>query len=147
MTLLVITLINTSFALAPVIKEFVVLIPEVILSTHMPQDVLQAMILVESGTLGSEAYNKNEPQAKGILQIWPCMVKDVNRILGYEKYTLEDRLDDKKAIEMFWVYQIYYNPEMNTDKMARIWCGGPDGHLQDCTLPYLKLVKSKLASS
>ena len=109
-----------------------------------PSDWLKAIIWVESGDQGKNAYNKYEPQAKGLLCQWPILVHDVNRILGYHKYSLNDRLNDKKAIEMFWIYQNYYNPEMNLEKMARIWCGGPDGHLQSCTLSYLELVKKAL---
>lgn len=46
----------------------------------------------------------------GWLQITPIMVKDANRIVGYDKYTLEDRLDKDKSIEMFNVIQDEYNP-------------------------------------
>ena len=109
-----------------------------------PQEVLQAIIYIESGNGGAGVYNRNEPQAVGILQIWPIVVRDVNRIIGYEKYRPKDRLNNKKAKEMFWIYQKYYNPSLNPDKMARIWCGGPDGAEQDCTLSYLRLVKHRL---
>lgn len=104
---------------------------------------LEAIAEVESGK-GQITYNPNEPLAAGKLQQYPIFVKDVNRILGYEKYTLADRLDDKKAEEMFWIYQNYYNPEMNFEKMCRIQCGGPDGHKQSCTTDYYNLVKTKL---
>jgi len=123
-----------------------IIFPPVITRTYSPNDWLKAIIWVESGNDGAGAYNRNEPQAVGKLQEWPIMVKDVNRILGYDKYTLADRLDDKKSEEMFWVYQNHYNPRMDAEKMARIWCGGPDGHLQNCTLPYLRLVKNYLYS-
>jgi len=120
--------------------------PNPIVYTFSPQNWLDAIIWVESGNKGVGAYNRNEPQAKGKLQIWPILVRDVNRILGYKKYTLNDRLNSKKSEEMFWIYQNYYNPEMNFEKMTRIWCGGPDGYLQDCTLFYLRLVKLRLNS-
>jgi hypothetical protein len=110
----------------------------------LPSEVLKAIIWVETGNKGKGAYNRNEPLAVGILQEFPIIVRDVNRILGYRKYKLEDRLNPVKAIEMFWIYQKYYNPEMNLEKMCRIWCGGPDGDHQKCTLPYLNLVKTKL---
>lgn len=137
-------LINTLTGFAPVIKEFVIISPTPMYVTHNPQAVLQAMIYIESGNKGNEAYNPNEPQAVGVLQIWPIFVEDINRIVGYEKYSLNDRLDENKSIEMFWIYQKYYNPEMDTDKMCRIWCGGPDGCEQDSTLEYLHLVRTKL---
>lgn len=142
--LAVFMLTNVPVKSTRIMPEFEIKVPEAIYYTVTPQDMLQAMIWVESGNKGKDAYNPNEPQAAGKLQIWPIMVKEVNRILGYNKYTLQDRLDDKKAEEMFWVYQKYYNPDLDLDKMARIWCGGPDGHLQDCTLPYLNLVNKAL---
>lgn len=116
----------------------------VIVYPGTPEDWLQAIIFIESGNDGKNAYNKYEPEAKGLLCIFPIVVEDVNRILKEDRYILEDRLDDEKSIEMFWIYQRYYNPEMDFEKMCRIWCGGPDGYLQDCTLEYLELVKVRL---
>lgn len=110
----------------------------------LPKEVLLAIIWVESGNDGKGAYNREEPWAVGILQEWPILVRDVNRILGYKKYTYADRKNDTKAIEMFWIYQKYYNPEMNLEKMARIWCGGPEGDHHKQTLSYLQLVKTRL---
>ena len=134
-------LVNVPVILAPESGGIFIIVNNTIKYTRTPQDWLQAMIQVESGDKGSRAYNPKEPQAVGILQIWPITVRDCNRILGYKKYTLKDRLNDKKSIEMFWVYQKYYNPKLDPYKMARIWCGGPDGHKEDCTLEYLQRVK------
>lgn len=61
--------------------------------------------------------SRNQPTAVGktqdlgILQITPVYVRDVNRIIGEEKYTLEDRLCPEKSREMFEIYQRNYNPE------------------------------------
>ena len=134
-------LVNIPVIIAPESGVVTIIVSNTVKRTYTAQDWLQAMIQVESGDIGSSAYNPNEPQAVGILQIWPIMVKEVNIILGYKKYTLKDRLNNKKSIEMFWVYQNYYNPEHNPDKMCRIWCGGPTGDKKDCTLGYLQLVK------
>jgi hypothetical protein len=112
--------------------------------TFTPQEALEAIIWVESGNNGAGAYNRSEPEAAGILQQFPIFVRDVNRIIGYEKYSLDDRYNDTKAIEMFWIYQNYYNPEMNIEKMARIWCAGPDGYKQNCSLSYWRLVNNRL---
>ena len=147
LVILVLLLINLPLLFAPSGGFILMISPSPITYTYSPQDCLKAIVWVESGNDGSGAYNRNEPQAVGKLQEWPIMVKDVNRILGYNKYTLADRLDDKKSEEMFWIYQNHYNPEMDLDKMARIWCGGPDGHTQDCTLDYLSLVKTRLINS
>lgn len=49
--------------------------------------------------------------AIGVLQITPIYVKEVNKIIGYEKYKFEDRFSRAKSIEMFQVIQNFYNPE------------------------------------
>jgi hypothetical protein len=96
---------------------------------------LQAIIWCESSD-GANRYNPGETEAVGLLQIHPIMVRDVNRILGFEKYQLSDRLSDKKSIEMFEVFQRHYNPSMNFERMAKTWCGGPSGMKKSSTLSY-----------
>lgn len=51
----------------------------------------------------------------GILQITPIYVADVNRI-AHTHYTLEDRYDPDKSLEMFNIMNAYYNPDFNIDK-------------------------------
>lgn len=118
--------------------------PEPIYKAFTESDKLQAIILTETGPDGKGLYNRNEPQAVGILQEWPIMVYECNRILGYDKYTLNDRMYPAKAIEMFYVYQDYYNPTHDFETMCRIWCGGPDGMSQPGTQSYYKLALNQL---
>lgn len=47
----------------------------------------------------------------GILQIRQIYVDEVNRILGYDKYTLSDAHDVDKSIEMFDILQNHHNPD------------------------------------
>ena len=112
-----------------------------IVNMGSPAEWLNAIIWVESGY---GQYNPQEKQAVGILQQHPIFVYDVNRILGKQKYTLDDRNDPVKAIQMFFIYQRFYNPEMNFEKMVRIQSGGPDGYKQSCTDAYYELVRDKL---
>lgn len=133
--------VNFSILLAPDVRCAVLLLPSPI---NITQTYLKAIILVETGEEGSSAINPNEPQAVGILQEWPIMVKDVNRILGKDVYTLEDRLDDNKAVEMFWIYQSYYNPTYDFEKMCKIWCGGPNGMNKASTEDYYQRVLGKI---
>jgi hypothetical protein len=136
--------VQITVVFAPESGFVTIIVPTPVLCTNNLQNVLQAIIQVESGKQGSTAYNPAEPLAAGILQEWPILVDDVNRIIGFNRYTYEDRLNDKLAIEMFWIYQTYYNPEMNMEKMCRIWCGGPDGYKQSGTLAYFEKVKQEL---
>ena len=137
-------LLTLNLSLYAIFKPKTVTLNKPIQGLFLPSEVLLAIIWVETGNEGKEAYNRNEPQAKGILQMWPIAVDDVNRILKCKKYKYQDRMDNKKAIEMFWILQKYYNPEMNLEKMCRIWCGGPDGDHRKGTIPYLNLVKDRL---
>lgn len=116
------------------------------LSRYTPQQVLDAIIEVES-TTGKNTYNRNEPEAVGILQQYPIYVQDVNRIIGQDLYKLSDRNDPVKAKQMFWIYQQFYNPTFDREKIIRIHCGGPDGWKQDCTLKYFELVKKQLKTN
>ena len=58
------------------------------------------------------------------------MVREVNRILGEEKYTLEDRSDRQKSIEMcqtflfFWTTKLYKQHGLDEELMARLWNAG-----------------------
>jgi len=108
--------------------------------TFTAEEALKAIKIVENGYKD----NLNEPQAAGILQQYPIFVDDVNRIVGHNKYSHDDRLIPERAIEMFFIYQGYYNPEMNIEKMAKIQCAGPDGHRQECSVNYWNLVKQEL---
>ncbi len=100
--------------------------------------LIDAMIYVES---------KNNPnaigdggRAVGVLQIWPIMVRDVNRILRRRgishRYTYEDRYDRDKSIEMFHIWKSHYHPHSSYEKIARCWNGGPFGHRRSSTNYY-----------
>lgn len=78
-------------------------------------------------------------QHAGILQISPGLVKDCNRICKDKKYTLSDRFNKEKSIEMFNIYQDFYNPTHNIEKAIRIWNGGP-GYTNGSTNRYYRKV-------
>lgn len=52
----------------------------------------------------------------GLLQITPIYVKEVNRILGEEKYSHEDAFNPEKSMEMFTIMQNHHNPENDIDR-------------------------------
>lgn len=104
-------------------------------------NLIDAVIHVESrGDIN--AHNVGE-DAVGVLQIRPIMVQEVNRVLGFDKYTLQDRWDKQKSIEMFNVIrQNTLNP--TNEKVARNWNGGPNGYKKNSTLKYWQKVKNQL---
>ena len=109
--------------------------------------LLNAIITIESSNNDS-AYHAGE-DAVGCLQIRPCMVLDVNRILKKQnktiQYTLTDRWSRDKSIEMFHVYCNYYNLT-TLEAMARSWNGGPRGVNKTTTVGYWRKVKNQLES-
>lgn len=103
--------------------------------------LIDAIIHVESRG-DSTAHNKRE-DAVGVLQIRPIMLREVNRLLGYDKYNLEDRWSKKKSIEMFNVIKNHTtNP--TDEKLARNWNGGWNGYKKPSTLKYWNKVKEQL---
>lgn len=103
--------------------------------------LIDAIIHVESRG-DSTAYNKRE-DAVGVLQIRPIMLREVNRLLGYDKYNLEDRWSKAKSIEMFEVIREHTtNP--TDEKLARNWNGGWNGYKKPSTLKYWNKVKEQL---
>ena len=104
------------------------------------KDFIPALIQVESEG-NPRALGKNND--RGILQITPILVKEVNRISG-STYTHDDAWDPEKSIEMFYIIARKYCPEQDFEKMARIWNGGPKGHTKECTIIYWNKVKNEL---
>jgi len=63
-------------------------------------------------------------RAVGCLQIWPVMVKDVNRITA-SKYTLADRYNRQKSIAICRAYMSHYGKRWTIEQAARHWNSGP----------------------
>jgi hypothetical protein len=112
---------------------------------------IDAVIEVESGGDDS-AYNKRE-RAVGCLQIRPIALREVNRLLeGYGvdgKYTLDDRYDRGRSIEMFSIMaeEVDCCENLSEDEffeiVARRWNGGYRGARKKSTIKYWEKVKVK----
>ena len=112
---------------------------------------IDAVIEVESGGDDS-AYNKRE-RAVGCLQIRPIAVREVNRLLesyGVDgKYTLDDRYDRGRSIEMFSIMAEevecceFISEDEFFEVVARRWNGGPRGARKKRTIKYWE--KGKLS--
>ena len=61
----------------------------------------------------------------GFLQISKVCVTECNRINKIKgvstRYTLQDRFNHQKSIEMFWIIQKLYNPKLDIDYMVLLW--------------------------
>jgi hypothetical protein len=104
-------------------------------------NLIDAIIYVESRG-NTKAHNIKE-DAVGCLQIRPIMLKEVNRLLGYNKYKLADRWSKAKSIEMFNVIKEHTKNPTN-EKLARNWNGGWNGYKKQSTLKYWYKVKEQL---
>jgi len=89
------------------------------------QNVLSKIIQIESE--GNPVAVGDNGRAIGLLQIWPIMIDEVNRLLKEERYSLEDRWDSLKSIEIFHTYQDIVNPDWDEELAARRWNGGIRG--------------------
>ena len=109
-------------------------------------DLVDAIIWVESRG-DTSAYCKRE-DAVGVLQIRPIMLREVNRILDLQGsstiYTLEDRWNRDKSIQMFNVIANYYHETSSYEKIARCWNGGPKGLQKKQTEKYWRKVQKRL---
>ena len=112
-----------------------------VVRTIPKNNLIEAIIYVESrGDVN--AYNAKE-NAVGCLQIRPIMLREVNRLLGYNKYKLADRWNKVKSIEMFNVIKEHTTNPTN-EKLARNWNGGWNGYKKQSTLKYWQKVKEQL---
>jgi hypothetical protein len=134
-TLLIILFFIPLYCFAPGFTTVFIAMPEPILRVYSDTEKLQAIIYAETSG-GLSRYNPGETESVGLLQIRPIMIREVNQILGYNKYQLSDRLSDKKSIEIFMTYQHEFNPTMDFEKMCRLWNGGRSGMKKASTLNY-----------
>ena len=74
---------------------------------------VDALVWVESHGQTDARSCKN---ARGVLQITPITVAEVNRLLKEEKYTHDDAYDSLKSFEMFEVIQRQHNPTKSIER-------------------------------
>jgi len=100
--------------------------------------LIAAIIQVESGG-DTLAYNSKE-DAVGCLQIRPIMVREVNRLVGKDSFTLQDRWSKVKSIQMFNILRSHLKGASD-EQIARTWNGGYNGHNIPQTMQYWNKVK------
>lgn len=64
--------------------------------TALIASVIACLVQVESGGR-RKPPDGDGGRAVGILQMWPCAVREANRIIGYNEWTLEDRNNPTEA--------------------------------------------------
>lgn len=91
--------------------------------------LLFAMAFVESNC-DPDAVSLNGRDV-GILQISPIMVEDCNRIVGEERWSLEDRYDIAQSYEMAGTFWDHYCRGYSAEDKARCWNQGHTGWLRN----------------
>jgi hypothetical protein len=115
-------------------------------TTMMIRDSIQMILkndweILKSAIIYTESkgkYNAKNGRCVGVLQLMPCYVTEVNKLLGYKKYSLNDRLDRQKSLEMFEIYNKYKNPQHNIIKAIRLH--NPKGGTK-----YIKKIVTRMA--
>lgn len=95
------------------------------ISMKVLQMLFSAIVMVESSNR-SDAVNPKDPECVGYMQMKPIFVKDINRILGKEKYTLKDRSNRTKCWEMFLIFVKHYELD-SVEDISLAWCLGVTG--------------------
>ena len=109
---------SVSFSAGIQMQEMIRIVskPEIPVKTDW-EIFVEALIQVESEGNPKAVGKHNDV---GILQITPIYVEEVNRIIGQNKYSLSSRNSIEKSLEMFEIYQGYYNPEKIISKAIRL---------------------------
>jgi len=121
-----------------------VLIQQIDVKPKTEWDYLISAIYQLESSSGQQTIGDNG-KAVGPFQIHECMVDDVNRIVGYKKFSYQDRYNYNKSLEMFNIYQRFYNPNKNIEAAARMWNGGPTGMKKHTTKKYYKQIKNLMS--
>ena len=112
--------------------------------------VVLIMILINVESSGNDMSIGDGGEAYGCLQIHEIYVKDVNRILGYEKFTHDDAFCRTSSMDMFIIYTGHYataeriGREPTIEDIARIHNGGPNGWKKKSTEAYWHKVRKEL---
>lgn len=97
---------------------------DVVDSSQDWKPVVNALIQVESG--GNE--DAKHGASVGVLQITPVLVAECNNILrkrnSKKRFKLSDRRSRSKSIEMFLLFQSWFNPKHDIELAIRSWNGG-----------------------
>lgn len=86
--------------------------------------VLGILLSIESG--GNDNAVGDGGKAVGAYQIWPIYVAEANRIVGEERWTLDDRWDRTKSEEMVSTVLAYwgqvYAEETGVEPTVAVYC-------------------------
>ena len=119
--MITIFLILITFKLtAPEVKELVILKSEPYYAYNVKDPFLRSVISYESNY--QERAVNPITKARGILQILPIMVREVNKY-SENKYIWDDCFDPVKSIEIWNIIMEVKNPDYCYERAVKIWFG------------------------
>jgi len=89
-------------------------------------------------------------RARGCLQIHESYVEDVNRILGFSRFSWDDAFERDDSVEMMYIYTSFYaaywrlGRTPTLEDIARIHKDGPNGYRDADSLTYWRRVEARL---
>ena len=99
--------------------------PEPLYLYGIKDDQARAIAYYES-RLNPNARNR-VTGARGLMQITPIMIREVNKICKIlklpQRYTWKDTWDPYKSVEIWYIVQGYHNPDYDLQKCCIIWFG------------------------
>jgi hypothetical protein len=93
------------------------------LYTLQPDMKIRAFKFVESSF--REKVIGDHGEAYGILQFHQARIDDINEIVGYKRFKLEDALNEKIATLMWYIYMSHKNPSYDLKRCCMLWNGKP----------------------
>jgi hypothetical protein len=103
-------------------------------------NIFEAIAQVESNNCDKKIGKAGE---RGRYQLTEVFVDDINRIVGYKRYTYNDRLNPSKSRAMMRIFWSHYKCMTNEEK-ARKHNGGPKGMYKYKTKAYWDKVRKLL---
>ena len=80
--------------------------------------LIKALMSVDTGN--NPKYVNPITGAAGILSLMLSWVAEANQVVGRQEFSLDDRFDIDRSIQIFNVVQGHYNPELDIDKAIKL---------------------------
>ena len=128
---------------------FVFLIPIFLYSETWTREELKPLFSAIEKTESANGIAGKNGEA-GVYQIRTIYVDDVNRIIGRNAYSYNDRFDKELSEQMMMIYINHYCTEKRIGRkpvwedIARIHNGGPTGFRKNSTKEYWRKVERNL---
>ena len=74
----------------------------------------------------------------GCLQLSEIMVREANRIVGFERFNYNDRYDRQGSYAIFKIVQQHHNPNLEIDRAIDVWNSGCGSDYRGSVKKYFK---------